>query len=193
MSLRISGKHMDVGDALRSRIDSDISAAVEKYFDGGFSGHVTIEKQSGVFETDCALHLDTGMILQARGKEHDPIASFEAAYTRVEKRLRRYKRRLKDHHANAGTSKQEEFAYTVMAAPEEEEEVPTDFSPAVIAETKKKVNTQTVAMAVMQLDLMDEPVHIFRNAGNGTINMVYRRSDGNIGWVDPSSLENGNS
>lgn len=186
MSFRITGLHMDIGDSLRSRIDGRISDAVAKFFDGGFSGHVTVEKLGSGFKTDCLINLDTGMMLQATGKEMDPTASFDAAAERIEKRLRRYKRRLKDHHSKAETP--QDAAYVIMESPEEEEEISTDYAPVIIAESSTSIRTQTVAMAVMQLDLMDGPVHLFKNAANGGLNVVYRRGDGNIGWIDPSTM-----
>ncbi len=186
MNLRISGIHMELGDSLRARIEDRINDAVSKYFDGGFNGHVNVEKTGSGFRSECLINLDSGMMLQATGQELEPIASFDAAAERIEKRLRRYKRRLKDHHAHAGM--QQDAAYKIMQSPEEEEEVATDFSPAIIAETSTTIRTQTVAMAVMQLDLMDGPVHLFKNAANGVVNIVYRRNDGNIGWIDPSSV-----
>ncbi len=184
MNLRIAGLHMDVGDALRGRIEDRINDAVAKYFDGGFNGHVTIEKLNSGFRCEVLINLDTGIMLQATGKEKDPIVCFEAAADRIEKRLRRYKRRLKDHHVKVDTP--EDSAYTVLESLDEDEEVPTDFNPVIIAESSKSVRTQTVAMAVMQLDLMDGPVHLFKNAANGGLNVVYRRDDGNIGWIDPT-------
>lgn len=185
MSLRISGKHMDVGDALRARIDDRISEAVDKYFGNGYSGHVTLEKQGSFFLADCLLHLDSGVTLQTSAREPDPTASFERAADKIEKRLRRYKRKLKDHHAQGGDKG--EFAYTIMSTPDEDEEIAEDYAPLVVAEGSRSVRTQTVAMAVMQLDLMDEPVNVFRNASTGAINIVYRRSDGNVGWIDPGT------
>ncbi|MDD9909188.1 MAG: ribosome-associated translation inhibitor RaiA [Ahrensia sp.] len=188
MSLRISGKHMDIGDALRSRIEDRISEAVDKYFGHGFSGHVTMEKQGSFFLADCMLHLDSGISLQASAREPDPHASFDKAAERIEKRLRRYKRKLKDHHAGNNPQDRLDVAYSVMSTPNEDEEIAEDFAPLVVAESSVTVRTQTVAMAVMQLELMDEPVNVFKNAANGTVNVVYRRSDGNIGWVDPASI-----
>jgi len=185
MNLRITGLHMELGDSLRARIEDRINDAVSKYFDGGFNGHVNVEKTATGFQSECLINLDTGMMLQATGQEKDATASFDAAAERVEKRLRRYKRRLKDHHAHAEAP--QDAAYMVMQSPEEEEEIPSDFSPAIIAETSTTICTQTVAMAVMQLDLMDGPVHLFKNAVNGAVNIVYRRNDGNIGWIDPST------
>ncbi len=184
MDLRVTGLHMDIGDSLRGRIEDRISDAVSKYFDGGFNGHVNIEKHNNGFRTECLINLDTGMMLQATGEEKDPIVSFDAAAERIEKRLRRYKRRLKDHHNKVEMP--EDSAYTVFQSPDEDEEIPADFSPAIIAETSTSIRTQTVAMAVMQLDLMDGPVHLFKNAANGSLNVVYRRVDGNFGWIDPS-------
>jgi len=185
MKLRISGKNMDMGDTLRHRIEDKIDEAVSKYFDGGYSGHATVEKSGSGFECDLLIHLDTGVILQARGSDSDATACFESAAGKVEKRLRRYKRRLKDHHANA--SRQIENAnYIVMQAPAAEEEVPEDFAPVTIAESSKHIRTQSVADAVMQLDLTDEPVIVFTNGANDQVNVVYRRSDGNIGWIDPT-------
>lgn len=186
MSLRISGKHMNIGDALSERIQDRIGEAVAKYFDGGFSGQVTIEKSTRGFDCDCAVHLDTGVVLQASAKSHDATASFEDAADRIEKRLRRYKRRLKDHHANQRSPQADEAAYTVMSAPDEEEEVAEDFAPVVVAEMSTSIRLQSVAQAVMQLDLTDKPVIVFTNAANGRINVVYRRTDGNVGWIDPA-------
>lgn len=186
MTLQISGKHMDVGEALRGKIEDRISDAVTKYFGHGYSGKVTMEKQGAFFMADCIVHLDSGVVLQASARESEPHNSFERAAERIEKRLRRYKRKLKDHHAN-GHSERDNVAYTVMSTPDEEEEVDEDFAPVVVAEGSTSVRTQTVAMAVMQLELMDEPVNVFKNASSGAINVVYRRADGNIGWVDPAS------
>lgn len=183
MTLRISGKHMDIGDSLKGKIEDRISDAVDKYFGHGYSGHVNMEKQGSFFSADCMLHLDSGVILQASAREADAHVSFDKAAERIEKRLRRYKRKLKDHHQG----KQANVAYSVMTTPAEDEEITEDFSPLVVAESSMTVRTQTVAMAVMQLELMDQPVNVFKNAGSGAVNVVYRRTDGNIGWVDPSS------
>lgn len=183
MSLIVSGKHMNVGDALTSRIEERIEEAVSKYFGNGYSGQITLEKEGNWYDCDCVVHLDSGMVLQASAKSTDPTSSFEDAADKIEKRLRRYKRRLKDHQTN-GIAK--EAFYSVVEQPAQEEEVPEDYNPVVIAESTTAVNTQSVAQAVVQLDLTDHPVVVFKNAANGEINVVYRRGDGNIGWVDPS-------
>ncbi|WP_185984021.1 ribosome hibernation-promoting factor, HPF/YfiA family [Aureimonas mangrovi] len=187
MSLRVSGRHMDVGEAFRTRIEDKLSDQVGKYFDGNFSGTVVVSKDASRYTTDCTLHLDSGVIFQAAGMAHDPEASFAEASERIDKRLRRYKRRLKDHKANGAAVR--EVAYTVMEAiPDEAEDVPEDYAPAIVAETSIVVGTFSVAGAVMELDRRDSPIVVFKNAGSGAINIVYRRSDGNFGWVDPSTL-----
>jgi ribosomal subunit interface protein len=190
MSLRISGKHMEIGDAFRARIEGRIGEAVDKYFDGGFAGHVTVEKSGSRFAADCMVHLDTGMLLQAAGQAQDPQLAFEAAADRIEKRLRRYKRRLKSHNQGGSAEDGLDLDYRIVAAlPEEhDEEVPEDYAPAVVAESTLTLKTMTVASAVVELDTKDSPVFIFRNAGNEHVNVVYRRPDGNIGWIDTSAV-----
>jgi len=188
MSLRISGKHMEIGDAFRTRIQERVTDAVAKYFDGGFSGHVTVEKSGSRFAADCVIHLDTGLTLQAAGQGQDPHPAFDAAAERIEKRLRRYNRRLKSHNAGTGNgSASIDMPYRVMEAlPDEDEEMPADYAPAIVAESVLSARSMSVASAVIELDTKDSPVFIFRNAGSDQLNIVYRRPDGNIGWIDPS-------
>jgi ribosomal subunit interface protein len=189
MPLRVSGKNLDIGEALRAQVVERVSGAVSKFFDGGFSGHVTVAREGTGFRTDCALHLSSGVDLQAEGSSHDPYQSAERAAERLEKRLRRYKQRLKDRApANAGEAGLIEVAAYVIQAPEDEDAEVADFHPVVIAETKKNVRTLSVSEAVLDLDLTGTPVVVFRHAGSGRVNMVYRRNDGNIGWIDPSTL-----
>ncbi len=129
MSVRVSGKHMEIGESFRQRIEDNIGLAVTKYFDGGYSGQVTVEKSGSRFAADCKLHLDTGVVLHAAGQANDPQASFDAAAERIEKRLRRYKRKLKDHHSGSNGALPE-IAYTVMdAVPDEDHEVPRIMHP----------------------------------------------------------------
>lgn len=191
MSVRVSGKHMEIGESFRQRIEDNIGLAVTKYFDGGYSGQVTVEKSGPRFAADCKLHLDTGVVLHAAGQANDPQASFDAAAERIEKRLRRYKRKLKDHHANAASSGLPgEIAYTVMdAVPDEDDEVPENYAPTIVAESSRLVKTMSVATAVMALDMTDEPVLLFRSPGNKDLNIVYRRHDGNIGWIDAATIK----
>ena len=188
MSLRISGKHMEIGDAFRIKIEGRVGEAVTKYFDGGYAGHVTVEKSGSRFTADCMVRLDTGIALQATGQAQDPQFAFDAAAERIEKRLRRYKRRLKSHTPAASAADGIDLDYRVMApVADEDEEVPEDYAPAVVAESTMALRTMSVASAVIELDTKDSPVFVFRNAGNEHVNIVYRRPDGNIGWIDTSS------
>ncbi|TPW28077.1 ribosome-associated translation inhibitor RaiA [Martelella alba] len=188
MSVRVSGKQMEVGEAFRQRIEDQIEEAVTKYFDGGYSSQITVEKSSNGFSADCKVHLDSGAVLHAAGKAHEPQAAFEAAFERIAKRLRRYKRKLKDHHNGAADFA--EVAFTVMdLAPDEMEEIPDDFAPTIVAESKTEVRTMAVATAVMSLDMTDKPLMLFRNPDNKSLNIVYRRPDGNIGWIDTANIK----
>lgn len=189
MSLRISGKNLEIGDALRGHIETRIVDSVGKYFDGGFDGRVTLERDGSGLRTECALHLDTGVNLQAGGHSADPHASFDMAAERIEKRLRRYKRRLKDHHGRR--SEPVPAASYVIADMPDDEEVAADYNPTIIAEESTNLDTLTVGGAVIALDLTDAPVVVFRHAVHGGISVVYRRRDGHIGWIDPSLSDNG--
>lgn len=188
MVLRISGKSVDIGQALRTRIDATISGAVDKYFDGGYSGHVTMSKTGRTFQTECAVHLDTGMVFEASGNDEDAHSSFDKASERLEKRLRRYKRRLKDHKKHA-IREERNAANFVLEGPAEDAEVADDWAPAIVAETRSAIKTMSVSTAVMELDMTDAPVVVFRNANHGGINVVYRRPDGHFGWIDPALTE----
>lgn len=188
MTIRVSGRHMDVGESFRTRIEDRLKEQVAKYFDGNYSGSVVLSKESSRYNTDCSLRLDTGVTFQAAGMAHDPENSFQEACERIEKRLRRYKRRLKDHKAGLN-GKSSDVAYSVFAPiPDEDDDIPEDYAPAIVAETSFPVGIFSVAGAVMELDRRDSPVVVFKNAGSGEINIVYRRPDGNVGWVDPSTL-----
>jgi len=190
MSLRISGKNLDIGDALRGHVEARIAEAIGKYFDGGHTGHVTLEPEGSGFRTDCAIHLDTGISLQTVGRAAEPRMSFDLAAERLEKRLRRYKRRLRDHHHTKHAEPVPAAAY-VIADFAEEEEVTSDYNPTIIAEETTNLETLTVGGAVVALDLTDAPVVVFRHAVHGGINVVYRRGDGHIGWIDPSLSQKG--
>jgi ribosomal subunit interface protein len=180
---------MDVGDAFRTRIEGRIGEAVEKYFDGGFSGRVTLEKSGARYSADCMIHLDTGMALQATGQAQEPQGAFEAAADRIEKRLRRYKRRLKSYSpVGSAAAETIDLSYRVMTPlADDEEEVADDYAPTVVAESTLALRSMSVADAVVELDMKDSPVFLFRNAGSERVNIVYRRPDGNIGWIDTST------
>ncbi len=187
MSLRISGKNLDIGEAFRVEVETRLSEAMKKYFDGGFNGHVTLEREGSGFRTECAIHLDTGIVLQAEGRAQDARLSFDQAADRIEKRLRRYKRKLKEHHLARREEPLPAQSY-ILAANDEESEVPPDYAPTIIAEETTSLETLSVGGAVMAMDLSEAGVVVFRNAAHGGINVVYRRPDGHIGWIDPSRV-----
>lgn len=188
MVLKISGKNVDIGEALRSRAEATVDGAVAKFFDGGYSGHVTVSRTGRTFQTECSIHLDTGMVFEASGNDIDAYSSFDKAAERLEKRLRRYKRRLKDRKKHP-TREERDAASFVIEAPDEDAEVAEDWAPAIIAETRAPIATMSVSSAVMELDMTDAPVVVFRNTSHGGINVVYRRPDGHFGWVDPTLAE----
>jgi len=200
MPFRVSGKNIDVGEALRARINQRIAEATAKYFDGGFSGHVTIGKEGFGFRTECVIHLDSGIVLEADALAADAYASADQAAMRLEKRLRRYKRRLKNRQSVRADSEVLDHqasdrpaidapSYVIAAPAQDGEEEVTEWSPVIIAETTTALKRLSVSDAVMELDMTGVPVVVFRHAGHGRVNLVYRRADGHIGWIDPPTIE----
>lgn len=192
MQVQVTGKHVDVGEALRARVSDEITTSIEKYFDrDGGGADVVVTKEGNAFKVDCAVTLASGQQLTTHGIGGDAHMAFDSALEKLEKRVRRYTRRLKDHHLAAQAKQAETAAYFVLELPAEDEELEdgadrTSYpEPVVIAETEKPIRTMTVAMAVMELDLTESQTIVFRNAAHGGLSVVYRRPDGNIGWVDP--------
>jgi ribosomal subunit interface protein len=196
MLFRVSGKNIDVGEALRERVTERVAEALTKYFDGGYSGHATIGKEAFGFHTECVVHLDSGIVLRSDAMAADAYASADQAAERLERRLRRYHHRLKDYHAgsrhngrSAGPAPEVDAPSYVIAAPAEEiEEQITEFNPVIIAESTTVLKRLSVSEAVMELDMTGAPVVVFRHAGHGRVNLVYRRADGNVGWIDPPTV-----
>jgi len=190
MPFRVSGKNLDVGEALRRRVSDRIAEVMGKYFDGGYSGHVTIARDGFGFRTECAIHLDSKITLHAEGTAADAYASADQAALRVEKRLRRYHRRLKDHRSERPDGRDSvDAASYVIAAPELDSEAELDgFTPVIIAESTTRLKQLSVSDAVMELDMTGNSVLVFRHAAHGGINVVYRRGDGHFGWIDPSAI-----
>ena len=189
MTLRISGKSISVGDALRGRVSERTEEVLRKYFDGNYSGHITLSKDGFGFRTDCALHLDSGITLEADSNAADAYASADQALLMIEKRLRRYKSRLKDRSARKAHAASEALAGMdapsyVIEAPAEGDEV-TAYSPVIIAEATTSLKRLSVSEAVMELDLTGAACLVFQHGLNGRVNIIYRRPDGNVGWIDP--------
>src|ERR1700690_96916 len=200
MTLRISGKSISVGDALRGRVSERTDEVLRKYFDGNYSGHITLSKDGFGFRTDCSLHLDSGITLEADSNAADAYASADQALLMIEKRLRRYKSRLKDRsarksHAEAAAMVEltaptlDAPSYVIEAPAEDDEDV--SYSPVIIAEATTALKRLSVSEAVMELDLSGAPCMVFQHGSSGRVNIIYRRPDGNIGWVDPPSVKSG--
>lgn len=203
MQVQVTGKHVDVGEALRSRVSDEVSSSIGKYFDReGGGADVVVSREGHSFKVDCAVTLASGQQLTTHGVGSDAHMAFDAAMEKMQKRIRRYKNRLKDHHIQALARQAETAAYFVIQAPESDEEDLDDLAddgdqgfpePMVIAETEKPIRTMTVSMAVMELDLTESQTIVFRNAAHHGLSVVYRRPDGNIGWIDPERTKtNGN-
>src|ERR1700754_3480998 len=198
MTLRISGKSISVGEALRDRVNDRTDEVLRKYFDGNYSGHITLSKDGFGFRTDCSLHLDSGVTLEAESNATDAYASADGALLMIEKRLRRYKSRLKDrsarkaHVAAAALSDLDGFVLDapsyVIEAPAEDDEV-SGYNPVIIAEATTSMKRLSVSEAVMELDFTGAACLVFQHGSSGRVNIIYRRSDGNIGWVDPPAVK----
>jgi ribosomal subunit interface protein len=192
MQVQVTGKHVDVGEALRSRVSDELSSSIGKYFDrDGGGADVVVSREGHSFRVDCAVTLASGQQLTTHGLGGDAHIAFDAASAKMQKRIRRYKNRLKDHHPQAMARQAETAAYYVLQVPEEGDDEELDAAsmsfpePLVIAETETQINVMTVSMAVMELDLTESQTIVFRNAAHGGLSVVYRRPDGNIGWIDP--------
>ena len=186
MTLRVSGKNLDIGESLRQHVLEKVEAVVARHFNGTVGGHVVITRDGSGYRSDCTLRLSSGVSLHAEGRAHEPYPCFEHAADKIEARLRRYKQRLKGHATvGAGAQGQRYRNYVVEAPPIEVEEPEEGFNPVVVAEGTEALKSLSVASAVAELDLTGAPVIVFEHAGSGRVNIVYRRRDGAIGWVDP--------
>lgn len=187
MDIRISGHQMDTGEALQTHASDRMTAIVGKYFDRALSSNVTFGKApAGAFRCDIITHVTNGLILKGAAIATDAHIALDQAADKIDTQLRRYKRRLRDRHEQSAYAvRQEEAAYVVFEEAPLDEEASVD-APVVIAETKVDVPEATVSDAVMMLDLRNTNALLFKNAGTGKHNMVYRRGDGSIGWVEPA-------
>ena len=193
MQLTVTGKQLGVGEALRSHVEASLEALLIKYFGSAIEAHAVFAREAHLIRADLSVHIGRGIMVKSSGSANDYYPAFDAAAERLAKQLRRYKRRLRDHHARLRNQPEElETARSfVLAAAEEElgSEPVLDgqaTAPAVIAEMSTDLPRLTVGEAVMRMDLADAPVLLFRNRAHGELNLVYRRSDGNIGWIDPA-------
>jgi ribosomal subunit interface protein len=190
MTLQVTGKNIDAGEAFKSYIAEKLKTALARYIGDELMGHVRLEKERGRFHTQCSIRMRSGLMLEANGEGGDAYSSADSAVERLETRVRRHKRRLKDHHSarNSRAEYPETAArdYTVQIDGHDEPDRADDH-PIIIAESERGIRELPVSEAVMQLDVADKPFLVFQNAAHGGINVVYRRSDGNIGWIDPTA------
>lgn len=187
MQYQISGKQIDIGEALQTHVKEELGAAVAKYAERPTDAHVIFSKSASEFACEAVVHLSTGLTAQASAKAHEIYAAFDGCCEKMEKQLRRYKRRLKDHHRDR-SEPVELFgasSYILAANGDEVESEPESLQPIIVAEMETQIPSLSVGEAVMQMELAGAPVLVFRKEGNETVNVVYRREDGNIGWIDP--------
>jgi len=195
MQLTVTGKQTEIGEALRHHVEASLGAILGKYFKTAIEAHAVVSKEAHLSCAEISIHIGRGIVVNAHAAASEAYAAFDAAAERLAKQLRRYKRRLRDHHAKgrepAGAS---ERAMDYVLAPIGDDEgaegagAETDGvngAPAVIAEMITELPSLTVGEAAMRMDLAEAPVLLFRNRSHGELNLVYRRADGNIGWIDP--------
>lgn len=187
MRYQISGKQIDVGDALKTHVEQELTDSVGKYAERPTDVSVVFSKNASAFVCEATIHLSTGLTAQARGQAHEIYTAFDRCCERLEKQLRRYKRRLKDHYRARAEPVELSGApsYILAAETEEEDSEPESLQPVIVAEMETQIPSLSVGEAVMQMELAGVPVLIFRNEGKNGLNVVYRRDDGNIGWIDP--------
>jgi ribosomal subunit interface protein len=186
MTLRVSGKNLDIGEALRQHILEKVEATVARYFGGSVGGHVVMTREGFGYRSDCTLRLSSGVSLHAEGRGREPYLCFDQAADKIERRLRRYKTRLKTHAGLPGAGLGRVANY-VVEPPQEDEEPAGGFNPVVVAEGTEELKSLSIASAVAELDLTGAPVVVFEHAVSGRVNVVYRRRDGAIGWLDPQA------
>ena len=208
MQLTVTGKQVEVGDALRNHVEETLGALLGKYFRTAIEAHAVFTREAHLIAVELSLHVGRGMVVNSRGAATDYYVAFDAAAERLAKQLRRYKRRLRDYHGKARPAgERPEMARSFVLAPVEEADIDEaadigaesgtaadgGIAPVVIAEMSTELPRLTVGEAVMRMDLSDAPVLLFRNRSHGELNVVYRRGDGNIGWIDPANSGGGAS
>ena len=195
MQLTVTGKQTEIGEALRRHVEASLGAILGKYFKTAIEAHAVLSKEAHLSRAEISIHIGRGIVVNAHAAASEAYTAFDAAAERLAKQLRRYKRRLRDHHAKGRepAAVNERAMDYVLAPVEDEEEADggqpeTDGAnggPAVIAEMRTDLPNLTVGEAAMRMDLAEAPVLLFRNRSHGELNLVYRRADGNIGWIDP--------
>ncbi|MGO4907923.1 ribosome hibernation-promoting factor, HPF/YfiA family [Pseudorhodobacter sp. W20_MBD10_FR17] len=191
MRYQISGRQIDIGDALQTHVKSELGETVEKYALRPTEAVIIFSRSGHEIVCESTIHLSTGLNAQAKGHANDIYAAFESCREKMDKQLRRYKRRLRDHHRDRVTPVEFDggSSYILAANEEHGDNEPESLQPMIIAEMETKVPTVSVGEAVMQLELAGERMLVFRNSKHGGVNVVYRRDDGNVGWIDPRNTK----
>lgn len=185
MRYQITGKHIDIGQALQTHVQTELNTVAEKYAERPTDANVVFSKSASEFVCEATIHLSTGLTAQAKAHAHEIYSAFDQCSEKMEKQLRRYKRRLKDHHRERAEPVELAQASSYILASEAEDSEPDTLQPIIVAEMETKIPSLSVGEAVMQMELAGAPVLVFRNEGKDGLNVVYRRDDGNIGWIDP--------
>jgi ribosomal subunit interface protein len=196
MTLQITGKNVDAGDAYQVYVADKIKSVLKKYLGREVDGHVRLERERGLFKTNCSVRLASGLLLEAHGEGGDAYSSADSAVERLETRVRRYKGRLKSHSSASSAAARRKGDidardYVVGISEDEHHDVEPATHPVIVAETPHAIGEMSVSDAVMKFDVTEAPFMIFRNAAHGGLNVVYRRADGNIGWIDAEPKSQG--
>ena len=192
MRTQVSGRQIDIGQALQSHVTNEIGTIIGKYSQRPTDAAVVFSRSGHEFVCESEVHLSSGLSVQARGRADEIYAAFDACGEKMDKQLRRYKRRLKEHHPRTPKRAMDEqvaATYVIASAPEDDEDEPAGADPVIIAESRGTVPTISVGEAVMRMELADAGALVFRKEDGGALNVVYRRADGNVGWIDPSVSE----
>jgi len=187
MQYQISGKQIDIGEALQTHVRDDLGTVVQKYAERPTNAQVIFSRSAHEFVCEATVHLSTGLTAQAKAHATEIYAAFDACSEKMEKQLRRYKRRLKDHHKDRAQPVELSGASSYILASDSgsDDSEPESLQPIIVAEMETNIPSLSVGEAVMQMELAGAPVLVFRNEGKNGLNVVYRRDDGNIGWIDP--------
>ncbi len=187
MKFSVTGKHISVGDALRKHVEDHLEELVGKYFSGSLEAHITFSREAHLFRADVVVHAGRGITLQSNGSANEPYPAFDIAAERMARQLRRYKTKIQDRHQQPLESSSDVLAkaFVLQGYEEGEQEAEVGDNPVVVAEMTTPIESLSVSEAVMRLDLGDLPALMFRNRAHGGFNMIYRRPDGHIGWIDP--------
>ncbi len=191
MRYQISGKQIDIGEALQTHVKAELGETVEKYAQRPTEAVIIFSRDAHEMVCEATIHLSTGLTAQAKGHAGEIYAAFESCREKMDKQLRRYKRRLRDHHRDRTAPVEFDggSSYILAGSEQNEDEEPETLQPMIIAEMETKVPSVSVGEAVMQLDLTGQRMLVFRNSKHGGVNVVYRRDDGNIGWIDPRNAK----